>query len=711
MQDAGGLRPEYKTYERQKCFVGHSHEAEWRDDILSACAQVLPGFGLEPWYAADHFDPTKPLRDKVVELVANARYGIYDLSSWRNGSGQWHLPRNVLIELGMAIVLNRPTLLLCHTSNKALPLPTCLQGVDLVEFAGETTLKMALEERLPQWFGAPPDRDWLNRFCIFGNRVCGFREEHPRARQWGHEALRCHISDGLDKDHPGFQKVEREEIRRAFENIFSRYSDLELAYLDELSPVDGYQFIPCSQCQTVRSTPFAVYRILPHSSADVFIAIGMSIALEAVFEYDIPKVLLVRQEQDLPSLLRGYEVVQAIASSEVRRKLKAFIPAVMQKVRETAWKPRPLPFIECVLPLVREVKADARKIPGLLRAGDLTLNVESRHLTKGELIYRLTPKEFELLRVFMRGPGRVLSRRFLMKKVWETDYVGDTRTLDVHIRRLREKIEDDPSSPLCLRTVRGVGYRFDLPKEDRTKIRIIIAHDTAIVREGLRRILREEADIEVVGEAFTPEETMQMVLDLRPEILVLGVKWFGDEQAGIEVIKLLTHEVPRTKLIAMSIYTPHLEMARGAGALAALTTEIPRQQLIEEIRSVYALPHPSSASAQVMTPLVLIATFGLTIEEVLASGELPSNVPTDYPQLCDWLEEDLRRRLQDRIGDFQYTEASKRDGEILSVRIAFQWQSRDRQPDFGDIEWWSVLELAPFEDVYPGQDASDFWDS
>lgn len=117
-QSTGGLRLEYNTYEFQKCFVGHSHEAEWRDDILSACDEALPEFGLEPWYAADQFEPTKPLRDKVVELVANARYGIYDLSYWRDERGVWQMPRNVFIELGIAIALNRPTLLLRHASNR-----------------------------------------------------------------------------------------------------------------------------------------------------------------------------------------------------------------------------------------------------------------------------------------------------------------------------------------------------------------------------------------------------------------------------------------------------------------------------------------------------------------------------------------------------------------------------------------------------------------
>jgi DNA-binding response OmpR family regulator len=101
----------------------------------------------------------------------------------------------------------------------------------------------------------------------------------------------------------------------------------------------------------------------------------------------------------------------------------------------------------------------------ILQAGRLTLNLGTRCVNSGSKERRLTPKELELLKVFMRSPGRVLSRKFLMKKVWKTDYVGDTRTLDVHIRWLREKIEKKPSFPVYLRTVRGVGYRFDIPEE------------------------------------------------------------------------------------------------------------------------------------------------------------------------------------------------------------------------------------------------------
>jgi len=98
-----------------------------------------------------------------------------------------------------------------------------------------------------------------------------------------------------------------------------------------------------------------------------------------------------------------------------------------------------------------------------IRAGPLTLDPDTRTLCKGELTYHLRPKEASLLTLFLLNPGKVLSRPEIIKQVWETDYVGDTRTLSVHIRWLRSKIEDDPNNPQFLRTVRGVGYRFDVP--------------------------------------------------------------------------------------------------------------------------------------------------------------------------------------------------------------------------------------------------------
>ena len=100
---------------------------------------------------------------------------------------------------------------------------------------------------------------------------------------------------------------------------------------------------------------------------------------------------------------------------------------------------------------------NARKV---LKAAGLVLDVERRELTRGGKTQRLTPKECRLLALFMSNPGKVLSRRLLMREVWETDFLDDTRTLDVHICYLRKKIEEDPHRPQLLRTVRGIGYRF-----------------------------------------------------------------------------------------------------------------------------------------------------------------------------------------------------------------------------------------------------------
>jgi two-component system response regulator RegX3 len=85
----------------------------------------------------------------------------------------------------------------------------------------------------------------------------------------------------------------------------------------------------------------------------------------------------------------------------------------------------------------------------------------SRHevTVDGQLI-DLPPKEFELLAVLVEHAGRVLTRNQLIDEVWGSDYVGDTKTLDVHIRRLRGRVEPDPQDPQRIRTVRGVGYRF-----------------------------------------------------------------------------------------------------------------------------------------------------------------------------------------------------------------------------------------------------------
>jgi DNA-binding response OmpR family regulator len=98
-----------------------------------------------------------------------------------------------------------------------------------------------------------------------------------------------------------------------------------------------------------------------------------------------------------------------------------------------------------------------------IEAGSLALDVDSRVLCKGRHSWQLRPKEAAVLELLMRNAGTVVSRRQIMKQVWETDYIGDTRTLSVHICWLRQKIEDDPKRPRLLRTVRGVGYCLKVP--------------------------------------------------------------------------------------------------------------------------------------------------------------------------------------------------------------------------------------------------------
>jgi two-component system response regulator RegX3 len=97
---------------------------------------------------------------------------------------------------------------------------------------------------------------------------------------------------------------------------------------------------------------------------------------------------------------------------------------------------------------------------GILEAGDLVLDLDGHTASLGAKPIHLTPKEFELLSLLVAARGKVLTRQQLIDEVWGYDYVGDTKTLDVHIKRLRSKIEPDPAKPQRILTVRGVGYKF-----------------------------------------------------------------------------------------------------------------------------------------------------------------------------------------------------------------------------------------------------------
>lgn len=107
-----------------------------------------------------------------------------------------------------------------------------------------------------------------------------------------------------------------------------------------------------------------------------------------------------------------------------------------------------------------EPKKSERDAAGIIESGSMRLDCEGRRAYMAGREIGLTAKEFEVLELLMRNPNKVYSREKLLKLVWGSDYPGDVRTVDVHIRRLREKVEDNPSEPKFVHTKWGVGYYF-----------------------------------------------------------------------------------------------------------------------------------------------------------------------------------------------------------------------------------------------------------
>ena len=119
--------------------------------------------------------------------------------------------------------------------------------------------------------------------------------------------------------------------------------------------------------------------------------------------------------------------------------------------------------------LVARIKAVLRRlsseptteVSGLLAAGPISIDIDRHLVMINGASASLPLKEFELLEFLLRNKGRVLTRTQLIDRVWGSDYFGDTKTLDVHIKRLRAKIEKDPANPIYIQTIRGLGYKFE----------------------------------------------------------------------------------------------------------------------------------------------------------------------------------------------------------------------------------------------------------
>ncbi len=170
-------------------------------------------------------------------------------------------------------------------------------------------------------------------------------------------------------------------------------------------------------------------------------------------------------------------MMPGLSGTEVCRRLrqKSSVPIIMVTARDTEidkvvglelgaddYVTKPYSHRE----LVARIRAVLRRgqeidlLPDVIEAGGVRMDVERHEVwVDGEPV-RLALKEFELLEMLLRNSGRVLTRGQLIDRIWGADYVGDTKTLDVHVKRLRGKIEADPGNPQLLVTVRGLGYKF-----------------------------------------------------------------------------------------------------------------------------------------------------------------------------------------------------------------------------------------------------------
>jgi len=120
----------------------------------------------------------------------------------------------------------------------------------------------------------------------------------------------------------------------------------------------------------------------------------------------------------------------------------------------------PLELVARIKAILRRTNGSFKQQKRILQSGPIRMDLNSNKVFKHDDFIELTPKEFQMIRIFLEHPDTALTRNELLNLVWGEDYVGDPKTVDVHVRKLREKIEDDSSKPLWIETVWGLGYRF-----------------------------------------------------------------------------------------------------------------------------------------------------------------------------------------------------------------------------------------------------------
>ena len=182
-----------------------------------------------------------------------------------------------------------------------------------------------------------------------------------------------------------------------------------------------------------------------------------------------------------PDLILLDIMLPEVSGTEVCRQIrtKSNVPIIMLTAKETEvdkvvglelgaddYVTKPYSKAE----LVARIKAVLRRknsdelsdTAGILSAGPVRIDIDRHQATVNGLLISLPLKEFELLEFLVRNAGRVLTRNQLIDRIWGSDYFGDTKTLDVHIKRLRAKIEKDPANPVFILTIRGLGYKFEI---------------------------------------------------------------------------------------------------------------------------------------------------------------------------------------------------------------------------------------------------------
>lgn len=180
---------------------------------------------------------------------------------------------------------------------------------------------------------------------------------------------------------------------------------------------------------------------------------GLDVCREIRKQSRVPLIMVTARAEEIDAVV-GLEVGadDYVAKPYRMRELVARMRAVLRRASEQS--PPSQPSGPPSQP------SDLLPQPQLIE-GDVELDIDRHELrVRGELV-TLALREFELLAYLMARAGRVVTRDSLMQNVWGYDYVGDTKTIDVHVKRLRAKIEDDPSSPQRITTIRGLGYRYE----------------------------------------------------------------------------------------------------------------------------------------------------------------------------------------------------------------------------------------------------------